>query len=165
MFDAGVFAQTEAIISIIILLLIAAMIWLRNNFRAFMLAQWIMLAGFILALFSTWSYLQHQLGMYHWMLLTGLGLYMVYIPFNSILFDRFIAAYRFAGNVGFLIYIADAFGYLGSVGVMLAKTVFRIQANWLDFYTQLVIVSGVAGLLGTIASMFYFVGKKTGIRR
>ncbi|WP_188316223.1 DUF5690 family protein [Chitinophaga agrisoli] len=155
-FVPGVFAKTETTISLIILALIAVMIWLRNNFKAFMLAQFIMLMGFIIALLSTWLFMEERMVMYYWMLLVGLGLYMVYIPFNSILFDRFIAAFRFAGNVGFLIYIADSFGYLGSVGVMLVKTVFRVEANWLQFYAQLVLFTGITGIISTIVAMVYF---------
>lgn len=163
-FEAGVFAGTEAIITVTILILIAAMILLRNNFKAFMLAQVIMLLGFIVALLVTVLYLRQQTTLYTWMLLVGLGLYMVYIPFNSILFDRFIAAFRFAGNVGFLIYLADSFGYLGSVGVLLIKTLFNIQANWLSFYTQLVLITGVIGMAGTIISIIYFLGKHKRLR-
>lgn len=154
--QAGVFAKTETTISVVILVLIAAMIWIRNNFKAFMLAQGMMLTGFIIALVATLLYQRAQLQMYSWMLMVGLGLYMVYIPFNSMLFDRFIAAFRFAGNVGFLIYIADSFGYLGSVGVLLTKTVFNIQANWLQFYMQLVLITGMTGIIGTLVSMIYF---------
>lgn len=155
-FNAGVFASTETIITVIILVLIAAMMLLRNNFRAFMLAQVIMLLGFIISLVITLLYMQQQTSLYSWMLLVGLGLYMVYIPFNSILFDRFIAAFRFAGNVGFLIYLADSFGYLGSVGVLLIKTILKVEANWLHFYQQLVLVTGMVGMAGTIISLLYF---------
>jgi hypothetical protein len=155
-FNAGVFASTETIITAVILVLIAAMMLLRNNFRAFMLAQVIMLLGFIISLIITLLYMQQQVSLYSWMLLVGLGLYMVYIPFNSILFDRFIAAFRFAGNVGFLIYLADSFGYLGSVGVLLIKTILKVEANWLHFYQQLVLVTGLVGLTGTVISLLYF---------
>lgn len=155
-FNAGVFASTETIITVIILVLISAMMLLRNNFHAFMLAQAIMLLGFILSLVITLLYMQQQTSLYSWMLLVGLGLYMVYIPFNSILFDRFIAAFRFAGNVGFLIYLADSFGYLGSVGVLLIKTILKVEANWLHFYQQLVLVTGLVGMTGTIISLLYF---------
>jgi len=155
-FNAGVFASTETIITVVILVLIAAMMLLRNNFRAFMLAQVIMLLGFIISLVITLLYMQQLTSLYSWMLLVGLGLYMVYIPFNSILFDRFIAAFRFAGNVGFLIYLADSFGYLGSVGVLLIKTILKVEANWLQFYQQLVLVTGLVGLAGTIISLLYF---------
>lgn len=84
---------------------------------------------------------------------------MVYIPFNSILFDRFIATFRFSGNVGFLIYLADSFGYLGSVGVLLTKSIFRIQTDWLQFYTHLVLIAGGIGIVGTTISIIYFIRK------
>lgn len=155
-FMPGVFAKTETSISLIILVMIAVMIWLRNNFMAFMLAHWMMLTGFCITLLATLFYRQQQLDMYYWMLLVGLGLYMVYIPFNSILFDRFIATFRFNGNAGFLIYIADAYGYLGSVGVMISAGFFAKQVNWLQFYMQLVMIAGVTGIAGTIIAMFYF---------
>lgn len=158
-FNASVFTQTETIISLIILVMIASMIFLQNNYRAFLLTQVIMLLGFIISLAATMLYLQSGLSLYLWMILVGLGLFMVYIPFNSILFDRFIATFRFSGNVGFLIYLADSFGYLGSVGVLLTKSLFRIQANWLQFYTQLVLITGCVGIIGTGISIFYFIRK------
>lgn len=158
-FNASVFTQTETIISLIILVMIASMIFLQNNYRAFLLTQVIMLLGFMISLAATVLYLQSGLSLYLWMILVGLGLFMVYIPFNSILFDRFIATFRFSGNVGFLIYLADSFGYLGSVGVLLTKSLFRIQANWLQFYTQLVLITGCVGIIGTGISIFYFVRK------
>lgn len=158
-FDSSVFTQTETIISLIILVMIASMIFLQNNYRAFLLTQVIMLLGFIISLVATVFYLQSGLSLYLWMVLVGLGLFMVYIPFNSILFDRFIATFRFSGNVGFLIYLADSFGYLGSVGVLLAKSLFHIRANWLEFYTQLVLITGCAGIIGTGISIIYFIRK------
>lgn len=158
-FNASVFTQTETIISLIILVMIASMIFFQNNYRAFLLTQVIMLLGFMISLAATVLYLQSGLSLYLWMILVGLGLFMVYIPFNSILFDRFIATFRFSGNVGFLIYLADSFGYLGSVGVLLTKSLFRIQANWLQFYTQLVLITGCVGIIGTGISIFYFVRK------
>jgi len=158
-FDASVFTRTETIISLIILIVIAAMIFLQNNYHVFILTQVIMLLGFIISLGATVCYLQSGLSLYLWMILVGLGLFMVYIPFNSILFDRFIATFRFSGNVGFLIYLADSFGYLGSVGVLLTKSLFHIQANWLQFYTQLVLITGCAGIIGTGISIVYFIRK------
>lgn len=155
-FQANVFAKTETIISLIILVLIALMVVVKNNFRAFMLAQGIMLAGFIVAGISTVLFLRHNMSMFNWITLVGLGLYMVYIPYNSILFERYIAAFRIAGTVGFLIYIADSFGYLGSVAVLLSKTLFKVELQWLDFYTSLAMIAAVVGVVGTVVSLFYF---------
>ena len=159
-FKPAVFAQTETIISVIMLVVIAAMVIVKNNFRAFMFAHIIMLAGFLIALGMTLLFINGKLPLFYWMTFIGLGLYMVYIPFNSILFDRFIAAFRYSGNVGFLIYIADSFGYLGSVSVLFTKTVFHINLNWLDFYTKIVIWVGIFGLIGVSISMVYFMRKR-----
>jgi len=35
--------------------------------------------------------------------------------------DRLIAAFGSAANAGFFIYIADSFGYLGSVGALIFR--------------------------------------------
>lgn len=158
-YNAGTFTQTETIISLVILVMIAAMILLQNNYKAFMLTQYIMLLGFIISLTATICYLQAALTLYWWMVLVGLGLFMVYIPFNSILFDRFIATFRIPGNVGFLIYLADSFGYLGSVGVLLSKSIFHIQANWLEFYIHLVLIAGGTGIAGATICIIYFTRK------
>lgn len=156
LFNLTVFAQTETIITIILLLLIASMVLVKKNFRALMLTHWIMGAGFLLSLLITIAYRQQSVTTFSWMLGVGLGLYLVYIPFNSILFDRLIASFRITGNVGFLIYLADSFGYLGSVTVLLSKSVFNIQLSWLNFYQELVLVTGIIGLIATFISAFYF---------
>lgn len=155
-FEPGVFAQTETLISLALLVLIASMVVIRNNLKAFLLAQWIVLAGFVFSGGITWLYVQGEVNTFTWMTLVGLGLYMSYIPYNSILFDRLLAAFRYAANVGFLIYVADSFGYLASVGVLLTKTIFKLQVNWLDFYINLVLLTAVIGGLFTLVSIFYF---------
>ena len=155
-FSASVFAQTETLISVVILVLIASMVIIKNNMKAFMIAQLIMIAGFLLSGIITWLYLQKQVSTFSWMTFVGLGLYMTYIPYNSILFDRMIAAFRYAANVGFLIYLADSFGYLASVGVLLTKNIFRIEMNWLNFYTNLVMMTSVAGVIFISFSILYF---------
>ena len=158
-FEAGVFAQTETLISLAILVLVASLVVIKNNSRAFIIAQLIMLTGFLLSGFVTWLYLEQKVDTFYWMTLVGLGLYMTYIPYNSILFDRMLAAFRYSANVGFLIYLADSFGYLASVSVLLTKNIFRVELNWLDFYIRLVLVSSILGVVLIIFSMAYFIRK------
>lgn len=159
-FNAGVFARTETLISIVLLGLIAAMVIIRNNMRAFVAGQLVMLAGFALSGIITWLYLSKSVNTFSWMTLVGMGLYMTYIPFNSMLFDRMIAAFRYVANAGFLIYVADSFGYLASIGVLLSRSMLRIEADWLEFYTRLVIITSIIGTLLVIASLIYFKRKR-----
>ena len=162
-FNASVFAKTETIISLGILVIIAVMVTVKDNFTAFMSTLVIMLSGFLVAGIATWLHLAHVIPLLYWMVFAGLGLYLVYIPYNSILFERFIATYRFAGNVGFLIYIADSFGYLGSVAVVLSKSVFSVKLQWLQFYYTLISVTAVTGVIVTLVCIIYFARKKRAV--
>ena len=153
------FARTETPISIIILVLIGSMVLIKDSFKAFMLSHIFIGLGFVLAGICSFLFISGALAPVWWMTLVGLGLYMVYIPFNSVFFDRMIASFKHTGNVGFLIYLADSFGYVGSVGVMLSKEIFKVQLNWVTFFSNSVIWLSVAGLGLTVFSFIYFYTK------
>ncbi|MBX9781448.1 MAG: hypothetical protein K2X26_13960 [Chitinophagaceae bacterium] len=156
----AIFSKTETPITLIILLLIGSMVLIQNNRKAFMLSHVFIGIGFIIAGFSTYLFTKQLIIPYWWMTLVGLGLYMVYIPFNSVYFERLIATFRFTGNVGFLIYVADSFGYLGSVSVLVSKEVLKIRLNWVDFFSTSVMALSLVGILITGYAMFYF-GRKS----
>ena len=91
-----------------------------------------------------------------WMIAIGLGLYLGYVPFNSIFFDRLLAAFNYVGTVGFLIYLADSFGYLGSVGVLFFKEFGYADLSWVDFFISAGYLMSVAGTALMTGSMIYF---------
>lgn len=153
------FAKTETPITLIILVLIGSMVLIKNSFKALMLSHFFIGLGFIIAGISSYFFIRASLPPVWWMTLVGLGLYMVYIPFNSVFFERLIAAFKHTGNVGFLIYLADSFGYVGSVGVMLSKEVFKVQLNWVTFFSNSVIWLSLLGLALTLFSAIYFYTK------
>lgn len=152
----ALFSKTETPITLIVLVLIGSMVLIKNNFTALKTAHYFILMGFALAATCTLLFKWGQLGPIAWMTLVGLGLYMVYIPFNAIFFDRLISTFKYASNVGFLIYIADAFGYVGSIGVLFSKEIFKIQLNWVTFFSSSVMILSVIGVLLTIYSLYYF---------
>lgn len=156
----SIFTKTETNNSLIILLVMAMLVLIRKNIRALLIVHIVIAAGLALAGISTLFFINGKLDGAAWMQLTGLGLYMGYIPFNCIFFERLIASFRVAGNVGFLIYFADAFGYLGSVIVILSKERWQLNLNWAEFYSQNIVLAGsVLGLAGTVFSYFYFKNK------
>lgn len=152
----AIFSKTETPITLIVLVLIGSMVMIKNNFVALKTAHYFILIGFILAGACTLLFKSGQLSPISWMTLVGLGLYMVYIPFNAIFFDRLISTFKYASNVGFLIYIADAFGYVGSIGVLVSKEIFKIQLNWVTFFSSSVMILSVIGVALTIYSLYYF---------
>lgn len=155
-FESSVFAATESWVSVIILIVMASLVLVKNNYRAFNIVLWIILGGFALTGLSSWFYMQGYLSIFAWMTLVGLGLYLVYIPYNSMLFDRFLAAFQYAGTVGFLIYLADSCGYIGSVAILLTKTIFKFEVNWLSFFIRLTTIAALIGGFSTLLSWYYF---------
>lgn len=152
----SIFTKTETRTSLIILLVMSVLVLIRKNIKAFRLVHFVIIAGFLMAGISSWLFINQKISGALWMQLVSLGLYMGYIPFNCIFFERLIATFKIAGNVGFLIYIADAFGYLGSVGVMLTKEFLNLKLNWSQFYSQGVVWVSVLGVIGTVLSLLYF---------
>ncbi len=105
---------------------------------------------------SSWMFINHYLSPFMWMTMVGLGLYMGYIPFNCILYERLIATFKVGGNVGFLIYVSDSFGYLGSVGVIISKSIFSNKLPWASVYSHGVMYLSVIGVAGTLLALRYF---------
>lgn len=154
--DYSIFMKTETITSVVVLVLVSLLVIVKRNIQAFRLIHLLIFMGFLLTGFSS---LLFRLGFMNgalWMQLVGLGLYMAYIPFNCIFFERMIAAFRINGNAGFLMYTADAFGYFGAMLVMLGKELFIIETNWSSFYSGAALFSAVVGIAGTIVSLSYF---------
>jgi MFS family permease len=154
--NASVFAKTETITSLVVLAVIGMLVFVRKNMKAFRIIHVLLIVGFLLTGITSFLFRQSMLDGALWMQLTGLGLYISYVLFNSVFFERLLASFSIAGNVGFLIYVADAWGYLGSISVMLTKELLKLQLNWVSFYSQLVIVFAVVGVLASLFSLFYF---------
>jgi hypothetical protein len=155
----AVFTRTETPITLILLILTGSMILVRDNMRALLCSHYIIAAGFLLTGGSSLLFLYGKISAFWWLTSTGLGLYAAYIPFNCVFFERLIASFRIAGNVGFLIYVADSFGYLGSVIVLVSKEVLRVKLQWTAFYAHAVAGLSVLGIAGTVYSLFYFTSK------
>ncbi|HUP11804.1 MAG TPA: DUF5690 family protein [Niastella sp.] len=155
----AIFTKTETITSVIVLVVMSLLVIVRKNIKALQLIHWVIIAGFLIAGISSALFLTGAMAGVLWMQLAGLGLYMGYIPFNCIYFERLIAAFKITGNVGFLIYLADAWGYLGSMLVVLTKELAGLQLTWIEFYPVSVVVFSVIGVLATLFSLLYFNGR------
>ena len=154
------FSSTETPVSIGVLLILMLIVLVKDNFKAFAVNHIAVIAGVILAGVSTYLHSIDIMGDYMWIICTGLGTYMGYIPFNSILFDRMIAVFKEAANVGFLIYLADSFGYLGSVGILLYKNYGVKDLSWVSFFESISYLLAVLGTIGMLISYFYFNNKR-----
>jgi hypothetical protein len=140
----GVLAVSETGVGVLVTAAIGLLFLVKNNRRAFNANLLFIGAGALLVPLSTWAFGQGWLSPLSWMVAVGLGVYLAYVPYNGMLFDRLIALLPERANVGFVLYLADFAGYLGSVAVMLVKNFGDVRLSWLQFYIGF--AYGAAGL-------------------
>ncbi|MFZ5971370.1 MAG: DUF5690 family protein [Bacteroidota bacterium] len=154
-----IFTQTELPVTIGVLLVIGSLMVIKNNYKAMVINHLIVLIGMVAVGVSTWAFESGWINAPVWMVLVGMGLYFGYIQFNSIFFDRLIATFRYVSTVGFLIYLADSVGYLGSVSVLLYKEFGQKDLSWLNFFISGGYIMSVAGSVLITLSLIYFAQK------
>ena len=152
----SIFTQTELPVTIVVLIVIGSMMLVKKNYKAMVINHIIVLIGMITVGLSTLAFEKDLISAPAWMVLVGMGLYFGYIQFNSIFFDRLIATFKYVSTVGFLIYLADSFGYLCSVGVLLYKQFGNSNLSWLNFFIQSGYVLSLAGSILITLSLVYF---------
>lgn len=154
--EPAIFTYASVRIAGMVLVALALLILIRDNFKAFTANHIAIVLGCIILGGST---LMFQLGMMDgkvWMVVLGVGLYLAYIPFNCFLFDRFVAIAGGVANAGFLIYLADSAGYTGSVALLLIKHFGAPDISWLHFFVQAIYSTAIIGGGLVTGSWIYF---------
>lgn len=154
--------KSEVYVMFVVLAPMACLMLLRSHSRAVAALHGLMIGGFICAGVSTLALRGGGLGLDAWFILVGIGLYLAYVPFHSLLFDRLVALYRRPGNAGFLIYIADATGYLSSVLILLFKEFGANKTPPLEFFcTATLVSSAVGGIVVALALIYFLVQQRS----
>ncbi len=149
---ASIFALSEIPVAIVVLIGLALLMRVDDNRRAVGFNLGFVAAGLVVLGLATAGHQLGWVGPVAWMVMGGAGLYMAYTPFNGILFDRMIAASGSVGTAGFLIYVADASGYVGSVALLLVRTFGRLALNWSQFLSGAAYATCLFGLAGIAAA-------------
>jgi hypothetical protein len=154
--DAEIFTLSELPVAAIVLVTMALLMFIRNNRTAFLANLLLVGVGLALAGLSSLAFRAGLIGPVSWMIALGSGLYLGYTPFNAILFDRFIAASGRAGTAGFLIYVADACGYMSSVALLIFYNFVGMQLSWVAFLVAVSYTASLGGLALIIGAGLYF---------
>ena len=162
---AGVFTLMELPVAVSVLSALAALRWVRDSRTALACAFSLMLSGSLLLGLCTLLLDGGAISGMTWLTLAGLAAYLTYIPYNAVLFDRLWATTGAAGTAVFCIYLADAVGYGGSVGVQLYKDLFAQDASRLEYLRGLSYVLSAVGTVGVAASAYYFLKVKNDPRK
>jgi hypothetical protein len=154
--SAVIFTQAELPATFIVLGIMGALILIKNNLLAFRINLGLIVLGLAISFVSSLLFKIGTLPVQTWMILLGVGLYISYVPFNCILFERLMATFRSKGNSGFAIYIADSFGYLGSMGILILKETGGFSTHWTEFLTNIGLWMSVPGIMCIILAAIYF---------
>lgn len=146
---ASIFTWSEVPVAIIVLGALGLLMRVRDNANAVLWNLRLIALGLATLGVATAAFQLGWLGPVWWMIAVGAGLYLAYTPFNALLFDRLMAATAFAGNAGFLIYLADASGYCGSVALLLLRSFGHVTLAWSGFLAGICYITCAIGLVAT----------------
>jgi hypothetical protein len=153
---ASVFTATEIPVAAVALLAMGIIVKVQNNARALRVIHGLILFGLVLLAASTLAFDAGWLGPLPWMIASGAGLYIVYTPFNAMLFDRLIAVSGRVATAGFLIYVADSAGYAGSCALLLWRNFALPHVQWLAVFKFALYATAAVGSILITLSLMYF---------
>ncbi len=153
----SLFTWSELLVAGLVLVGNGAVVLVRDNHRAFRCGMGVGIAGLVLCVVVTALSASHQLDGFAFMVLVGLGLYLPYVAVHTTLFERLVALTRDRGNLGFLLYLADSFGYLGYVVAMFGRGALADgNSDLLAFFRALVYVVACTATVCLFGALLYF---------
>ncbi|MFN0121993.1 MAG: DUF5690 family protein [Blastocatellia bacterium] len=128
------FTRTEVLVTAGVIVLNGMAVLITDHQRTFFFAMALSISGFALTGLAAAGLSGGRLGGFGFMTLSGLGLYLPYVALHTTIFERLISMTGARGNLGFLLYFADSFGYLGYAGVMLVRVALPPGEGFLGFF-------------------------------
>ncbi|KQN80779.1 hypothetical protein ASE90_14270 [Sphingomonas sp. Leaf67] len=153
---AAIFSITEVPVTVVVLIGMALLAKIRGNLRALLAIHGAILFGAVALGGATLLFRLGWIGPVAWTVWIGIGIYSAYAPFSAVLFDRMMALGQSPGNAGFLIYLADSFGYAGSVALLLLRELADDRAPWLGFFTGATLATALVLICGACLSGLWF---------
>jgi len=156
-----IISRAETLIAVGVVGSLAVLNAFRRS-RAGLIATYaVMTGGTVLLAAATLALERGWIGGFAWMTLVGLGSYLAYVPYGSLLFERLMAHSGIVGTAVFAIYLADAVGYTGSVGVMFYKDLAAADVSRIAFFKSFTWVMALVGSLCLVWSCLVFLRDPT----
>lgn len=155
--DAAVFSRSELIVAFSVLAIVALLVFVKDNKKAFNLGLALSLAGFGVVAFSLLAIQAKAIDPFLFMVLIGFGLYLPYIAFHTTVFERLIAFTQEKGTIGYLMYVADAASYAGLVVLLFVRNLSSPEPSGLvPFFLGLGWVTAIACAAMVIPAFWAF---------
>lgn len=158
-FNKTIFSEIETTIGLVVVTLIALNAFIKNNFQSYITFSGMMLVAVLLCGGSTWAFQEALISPKVWMLSLGIGLFLPYLLIQTVVFERLIALFKARGNVGFLVYICDSVGYLGSVVLLIYREFFLKKVSFLNILMTFSYVISFVCFILLVVQLLYFSNK------
>ncbi len=158
--DLTIFGKVETIIAAVVMMVIATLVLIRSNEKAYYVITGLMALSTLMTGISTSFFLDHRIGVYEWMITLGIGLFFPYLLIQIAVFERLIGMFRMKANAGFLVYLCDSLGYLGSVAILLVKEFLWADISWAALLIRFAMISSVLGGCLIVLQGLFFARKK-----
>ncbi len=158
--SASVYTKTELPIAFGVISIVALLFLIKDNRRGFFVTHLCALTGTLMVGGATLLFNAGVVGGFGWMVASGFGAFLAYVPFNCIFYDRMIAAVGTVATAVFCIMLADALGYTGVIGVMIYEQIIGgPQGAKLEFFRNLSYATSIIGSVCILASWLSFRSK------
>ena len=155
-FKPAIFAQMETIAAVTVLLLLLLLTTFKSHIKSIAAHHIAIGCGLVTILVSAWLLQQRIFDPVYNLVLNTVGLYVCYNTLQCLFLDRFIAAFKIKGNIGFFFYFMDSIGYLGSCFIIVNKEILNARVNWLNYFLAISFILGIIGLVCITVSWIYF---------
>jgi hypothetical protein len=135
--DPTLFSRSEILVALGVLVINGSLVAIRDSRLAFFVSLAVCLGGITLMGLAVAGWNRGWCSGFEFMVLVGTGLYLPYVATHTTIFERFLAITPERGNLGFLMYVADAIGYLGYVAVMVSRQMWTSEGNFAEFFEWL----------------------------
>lgn len=152
--EVEVFSQIERVVAFVVVSITALVMLFKKHLNALRASMLVMALGLVLCVVATLLRQFEYIEATSWMVATGIGAYLCYIPFNCILFERMVALTKSPGNAVFAIMLFDGIGYIGSMTLTFTSGMLGATSR-LQFFDDYSIIMGI---IGVAAILWSFVG-------
>jgi hypothetical protein len=153
--EKAIFTRSELWVAFGVLGALALLNVVKSNRAGLVAAFGVMTTGAAMMGVGTLLLDAGQIDGLTWMILCGLGSYLAYVPYGSVLFDRLIASTRTVGTAVFVIYVADSVGYCGAITVIMTKDLVAADISRLEFFRYMTYFMSILGVVMLVASCAY----------
>ncbi len=158
--DSSTFAGIETKVGLVVIASLIFIYKIRSHRHAVWANLGMISFGALLLGSATLLLKAKVLGPEAFYLLNGIGLYIAFVPYQVLLVERLLASLHTVATASFLIAIADAYGYLSTVTLYLARDVFSelvgYQVDWLQILVVTSYVVMICVPLTSVAMVVYF---------